>query len=731
ATTRADETALIWSRGASALDIALTTGAEVATAAAVGLLIGGATGVGALVLATGGTDVLLTLGVAAWAVPLAGALSAALLAALSAYRTAGRQTVRDPADASGRVRRLTAPGLVALVVAAAGLTVWQLRLYGSPVTPSSDGGSGVDPIAVVAPALALIAVVLLVVLVFPLLAGLADRVSQRRSVTSQLAARTVARRVSLAVAPLVVVALATGSTVVAAAYSATWTQSFDITSALRAGADVHVTSRLDGIGANAVADVQSTPGVSLTAPIEVQPLSVGGESGSIVAASPDAVARLATTASGSFDPESAGEAIAVTVPAPELPADATRVDLGVHLEGYATAPAISLWVVDDLGVLAELPLEIEDGSDPTSDVITYGADLTPPAGSPSSSRRVLSVEVAIPDSAITGDSFGQFTMRTLDVTTTGTTQAEVSLDQYWIPDSAELQFSPPNGDGTGLGFVVYSDTLRVRLTPSFDTTFNDRVAPPVLISQQLADVFDVGVGDELTYAVQDGLDRITAKIVGVVPAIPGAPADIAVLMDLTVIQHYQLRVTQEPARARDVWISAADPQAVAQSIRPAFPANAQIVTALDPAGRQVLGSATLALWAGSAVCGVLALIGVAVAARAQLRSRRGEVAVLRAIGLGSGDQAAIRVRELATVLCAGLVAGLLAGAVVSLLTVPQLARAAIPDPYPAVGTAIAIDIAGLAIGLGALVVALAIIAAIAGAGVASLARRALPADGAL
>ena len=149
--------------------------------------------------------------------------SAAGLAAFSAYRSAGRQTVRDPADASGRARRLTAPGLVVLVVAAAALTVWQLRLYGSPVTPSSDGGSAVDPIAVVAPALALIAVVLLVVLVFPLLAGLGDRISLRQRVTAQLAARTVARRVSLAAAPLVVVALATGSTVVAAVYSATWT----------------------------------------------------------------------------------------------------------------------------------------------------------------------------------------------------------------------------------------------------------------------------------------------------------------------------------------------------------------------------------------------------------------------------------------------------------------------------------------------------------------------------
>ena len=42
------------------------------------------------------------------AVPVAGALSACLLAAVSSYRSAGVLTIRDPSDASGRVRRLTA-----------------------------------------------------------------------------------------------------------------------------------------------------------------------------------------------------------------------------------------------------------------------------------------------------------------------------------------------------------------------------------------------------------------------------------------------------------------------------------------------------------------------------------------------------------------------------------------------------------------------------------------------
>ena len=561
AATRADETALIWSRGASSGDLARATAIEVGIAATLGMLLGGAAGVAALVLATGGTDVLRTLGPAAWAVPLAGALSAAGLAAFNAFRSAGRQTVRDPADASGRARRLTAPGLVVLVVAAASLAVWQLRLYGSPVTPSSDGRSAVDPIAVLAPALALIAVVLVVVLVFPLLAGLGDRVSARQRVTAQLAARTVARRVSLAAAPLVVVALATGSTVVAAVYSATWTSSFDVTSALRSGSDLHVSSRIEGISATAIDDVVALPGAGPTAPIEVQPLAIGGESGSIVAASPDAIAQVATTASGTFDRDAAAEVIRVDLPAPEFTADTQRIELEVQLENFVTPPGMSMWIVDQLGTLREVPLEPPPGPGPDSATVTvvYGADVPDALAAAPAPWRVLSMEIQIPQSAVIGvNTFAHLTMRELTATTDAG-EVDIPLDQYWLPDSPVLQFSPPNSDGTGRGFVAYSDTLFVRLTPSFDGTFDDRIAPPVLVSQRLAEQFDVTVGDSLSFPLQDGFDRLNVEVAGIVPAIPGAPFDTALLMDLTVVQHFQLRISEEPARPRDVWVSAANP----------------------------------------------------------------------------------------------------------------------------------------------------------------------------
>jgi ABC-type antimicrobial peptide transport system permease subunit len=102
--------------------------------------------------------------------------------------------------------------------------------------------------------------------------------------------------------------------------------------------------------------------------------------------------------------------------------------------------------------------------------------------------------------------------------------------------------------------------------------------------------------------------------------------------------------------------------------------------------------------------------------------------VLRALGLGSRDQASIRRRELTLVLGFGAATGLVAGLAVTALTVPQLARAAVIDPYRSVPTPLAFDLVGLGAGLGALLAALGVIVAVAGARVAQQARTAIGAE---
>ena len=75
----------------------------------------------------------------------------------------------------------------------------------------------------------------------------------------------------------------------------------------------------------------------------------------------------------------------------------------------------------------------------------------------------------------------------------------------------------------------------------------------------------------------------------------------------------------------------------------------------------MLGSAAIALWVAAAGCGLLAAVTVGAVVGAQLRSRRLDIVVLRALGLDARMQSAIRRRELLIVLAYGAIIGIVAG----------------------------------------------------------------------
>ena len=72
------------------------------------------------------------------------------------------------------------------------------------------------------------------------------------------------------------------------------------------------------------------------------------------------------------------------------------------------------------------------------------------------------------------------------------------------------------------------------------------------------------------------------------------------------------------------------------------------------------------------------------------------------------EQQVLRGRELAWTTVFGLAAGITAGVAVALLVVPQLARAAVPEPYPTIATGLGVHTPGLLVGAVALVGALAL-----------------------
>lgn len=368
-TTRSDELALLWSRGASAADLGRATAGEVAIAAGAGAALGTAGALGVLMLLTG-PEASQATGAALVIVPIVVTAAAVAMVAGSAWRSGRRQTVRDPSDAAGRSRRLAGPGAVLLTAGAAALAVWQLQLYGSPLTPSREGGTDVDPIAVLAPALTLVAIVLLALVLFPRVARLAEAATRRAPITRILAARTVARRVALVAAPIVVVAVTCATIVIAAGYARTWSTSFERTSELRTGAEIHATSGLGGLRAGALDALAALDAVDGVAPVDLQTLQLGTDTGSLVAVSPPAFRDQATTASGALDTAAVADAFRVELPGPAIPAGAASVQLTATSQGFAVPPAVTLLLEDRDGVLRSVPLEDLDdvGPDPVGEV---------------------------------------------------------------------------------------------------------------------------------------------------------------------------------------------------------------------------------------------------------------------------------------------------------------------------------------------------------------------------
>ena len=92
--------------------------------------------------------------VLAASVALAGSV---LLVAGRAWHAATRPVVRGAGDEVGRMPRAAVAGGVVLVAVAAAVSLWQFRLYGSPLVPSASGALEVDVVAVLAPVLVLLA----------------------------------------------------------------------------------------------------------------------------------------------------------------------------------------------------------------------------------------------------------------------------------------------------------------------------------------------------------------------------------------------------------------------------------------------------------------------------------------------------------------------------------------------------------------------------------------------
>jgi hypothetical protein len=354
--------------------------------------------------------------------------------------------------------------------------------------------------------------------------------------------------------------------------------------------------------------------------------------------------------------------------------------------------------------LREVPLSA-DGA------LSYSAALPPDVSGVAGPRTIAAVDVEV-EALPSGDPDDpvKSQLGLVSITTTGPDGESTLEDTSWSaqkPGDQELSLAPgqdaPSGDA-----VVGPEDQAVRFTPSFVPGSPDGPRVPVVLSTAAADRLGLGVGDPLAISLSGTYAQLPAEVAEVVPAVPGAPEESAALVDLRAVVQALLHDQEVVPPPTDLWIGSDDPEATAADLRGLLPANSEIDTASDAVGRTVLSTASLAWWLGAAGCGLLALLTLATVASGQLRSRRGDVAVLRALGLSVREQQLLRGRELAWTVAFGLVAGLVAGVAVAVLVVPQLARAAVPEPYPTIATGLGVDVPGLLGGAVLLVGALAL-----------------------
>ncbi|GAA4157401.1 hypothetical protein GCM10022286_09000 [Gryllotalpicola daejeonensis] len=717
---RLRETALLRSRGASAVRVARTTALEALIVAGVGALLGAG-------IATG---VLLALGEHPldWspliAIVLAVVVAATVLVAGVAFNSARLAFRRDTVDDSGRARRLAAPGLLVLLVAAAALSLWRYLQFGSPLSPTSTGAA-VDPIAVLAPALCLAALAVLCLAVFAPIARLVERLAARgEGAKLSLVAGQLARRPRMTASPIVLIALAGGGLVVAAAYTPTWQLAAGRTAALHAGADLVVT----GAGPGDAAAIAKLPGVRAAAPtVTFSWQTDDGADVNLSALGASGLGHAISPADGAVDPAALARAVSGRLLGASIAAGATALDVTATSSG--PMPTLAAYLVDADGIATRVPLAATTGTAPGH----LHADL--PTGA---ARRLVALDIDVPQQQpVTGAFDPQnpntwvFTPEAVSFQVTAVTASggdgdaqPVDLGAAWKPAGGESPGDPtPNGT---LGFTGTASPggYRLRYVPAGSQ------AVQVALSQPFAATTHARRGSELTLDLSGSVGgSLTTTVAQLAPALPGSSGANAVVADLAAVQTQRITSGGDPLPVDRVWVRSTSPRASAAAIEQALP-GARVTGPAIAAGSGVLAAVPVALWLGMAGGVVLALIALAAVAGELLRLRADEVGVLRALGYAPRTLARLRQWELVAVCVGAAVGAALSGVIVSALTVPGLARIAIDAPFDALPQPLRLDPIGLGVAVLALAVAVWAIVAVYGAQVAQQARTAVPREGA-
>ena len=679
---RSAETGLLRARGTSARRFVGEAVVEGILAAVPAAALGAAAAAGVLAARGLATEV----PAAAWF-----GAGACALVAIGVLGVAAGRSSRDPRPASrtrggfpagARLRSTAALGALLLTLLLAIVAVSQFILYGSPLAPVSGGGVAVDPLAVSAPALAIAAIGLLAVAAFPVVSRGLERLAGRARALDSLPLQLLARRSRAALTPILVLAFGVSGLILGACYSGTWADSARETRQVQVGASVRVTSS-PPLPASVA---RRLPGQTGAAPVAREDAQLGDSLVDLVGIPAARIGATVTPVGAAVDPASLAAKVATRVDRPQVPESATG--LAVH---FVATPATavptggSVVLVDAVG--AETAVNLIPAGDGLAGTLPSGV----------APWTVHGISLLLPELSA-GAALA------VDVRATGGSTAAIPLDSTWVPSGAAgvgPVAARRTDDLPGLRIVQEGPAGYVLLQPAPAGGARLRV----VISQALSESAGLHVGSAASMTLVTRGGSVPIRIAAVVPVIPGVESGEGVLADLGALQDSAEREGLLQVSSGEWWVSTTSLSKAAAAAKAAQPDAGIALAAASPA-EQVLESARVVVWIAGIATALLALLAIGAGLIAELRTRRGEVQVLRAVGAPPRAQANGRAREWAMLLGFGIVVGVVDGLVVCVLLVPSLARIAVPHALAGLRTSLNLD------GPGALVALVAVAAAL-------------------
>jgi hypothetical protein len=674
------------------------------------------------------------------------------------------------AETTGLGRRL---GIDIALLAIAGLGLWQLRLYGAPLTRSIQGTIGLDPLLVAAPAIGLLAGALFALRIIPLVAQLLERATTRgRGLVPSLGSRQLARRPLRYTRAALLLMLAMAIGVFAVSYTWTWTASQQDQATFQIGTDLRVqpgrqpgSRPLWGLD-RAYAGV---PGVTGLAPVERESISLPGvahaQALALDASAAPALVHLRPDLSVAPVSELMAPLAAArpSLDAVRLPGEPRALRLAVDLKigqlerseydektkMFAFVPVesseIAGWRGLDLSVVvrdARGLLHRFDGQRTTVDggphemVVPLGPEANAAEATFAYPLDLLAIEIVIriPEG---------YQVPNARVTVGDLARADAPDAAAWLPVPLALPDGwrstvayfgrPPHGIEPNLrgatlvtevgqpgipallGEDRFGGGTELRFAPSLIAELSGATIP-IVASDALLKATASKVGDEIGLTI--GGVRRDVRITSSVSAFPATdPGDPVAVMDLATLSlvRFEDGGTVEPPD--EWWLSVADgsiDQVAGALNGPPF-LSREVLTevgrhrtlATDPVALGIIG----ALGIGFVAAALFAIVGFVVSASVSARERINEFALLRALGLSSGQLSVWLSLENAVLATLSLLVGTGLGLVMAWIVLPFITvTQGAATPYPPVEVDVPWSVIGVLVAAGVLALGATIVA---------------------